>query len=129
MKILLDMNLTPAGCEVLATAGHEAEHWSHLGPPDATDEEILDFARRGGWVVVTQDLDFGSLLALRGHDLPSVIQVRAHATLPSDIGKQLLDTISAHPYPTAARSPPPCRPAAYAPPEAARSPPFPSLLA
>ncbi len=95
MKILLDMNLTPAWCEVLATAGHEAEHWSHLGPPDATDEEILDFARRGGWVVVTQDLDFGSLLALRGHDLPSVIQVRAHATLPSDIGKQLLDTISA----------------------------------
>ena len=95
MRILLDMNLTPAWCEVLATAGHEAEHWSHLGPPDATDEEILDFARRGGWVVVTQDLDFGSLLALRGHDLPSVIQVRAHATLPSDIGKQLLDTISA----------------------------------
>jgi Uncharacterized protein conserved in bacteria len=40
MKILLDMNLTPAGCEVLATANPEAEHWSHLGPPDATDEEI-----------------------------------------------------------------------------------------
>ena len=95
MKILLDMNLTPAWCDILAAAGHEAEHWSHLGPPDATDADILDFARQGGWVVVTQDLDFGSLLALRGHDLPSVIQVRAHATLPGDIGRQLLDTISA----------------------------------
>jgi len=95
MKILLDMNLTPAWCDVLVAAGHEAEHWSHLGPPAATDEDILEFARRGGWVVVTQDLDFGSLLALRGHDLPSVIQVRAHSTLPSDIGRQLLDAISA----------------------------------
>jgi len=95
MKILLDMNLVPLWLEVLAAAGHEAKHWSQQGRPDAPDVEILDFARAEGWVVVTQDLDFGSLLALRGHDLPSVIQIRAHATLPSDIGKQLLDAIAA----------------------------------
>ena len=95
MKILLDMNLTPMWCDVLTQAGHEAQHWTHIGRPDAPDVEILDFARTGNWVVITQDLDFGSLLALRGDDLPSVIQIRAHATLPSDMSRQLIDAIEA----------------------------------
>ena len=95
MKILLDMNLTPLWRDVLTEAGHEVEHWSRVGRPDAADIEILDFARERQWVIITQDLDFGSLLALRGDDLPSVIQIRALATLPSDIGKQLIDAIRA----------------------------------
>jgi predicted nuclease of predicted toxin-antitoxin system len=95
MRILLDMNLTPLWRDVLAKVGHEVEHWSRVGRPDAPDIEILDFAREGEWVIITQDLDFGSLLALRGDDLPSVIQIRALATLPGDIGKQVIDTIEA----------------------------------
>jgi predicted nuclease of predicted toxin-antitoxin system len=95
MRILLDMNLTPLWCDVLTRAGYEVKHWTHVGRPDAPDLEILDFARAGNWVVITQDLDFGSLLALRGDDLPSVIQIRAHATLPSDIEQRLLDAIEA----------------------------------
>jgi predicted nuclease of predicted toxin-antitoxin system len=95
MRILLDMNLTPLWCEFLTEAGHEPKHWSRVGRPDAPDVEILDFAREGQWVIITQDLDFGSLLALRGDDLPSVIQIRAHATLPSDIGRQVVDAIEA----------------------------------
>lgn len=95
MRILLDMNLTPLWCEFLTEAGYEAQHWSRVGRPDAPDIDILDFAREGQWVIITQDLDFGSLLALRGDDLPSVIQVRAHATLPSDIGRQVVDAIEA----------------------------------
>jgi predicted nuclease of predicted toxin-antitoxin system len=71
------------------------EHWSTIGAPDASDVDILDLASRDGWVIITQDLDFGTLLALRGLDLPSVIQVRAQATLPGDVGKRILDAISA----------------------------------
>ena len=76
MKFLLDMNLSPQWREFLSEAGLEVEHWSNLGAPDAADTEILDFANRDGWVIITQDLDFGALLALRGLNLPSVIQVR-----------------------------------------------------
>ena len=95
MKFLIDMSLSPRWREFLSDAGLIVEHWSTIGAPNASDVDILDFASRDGWVISTQDLDFGTLLALRGLDLPSVIQVRAQATLPQDVGKQILDAISA----------------------------------
>jgi predicted nuclease of predicted toxin-antitoxin system len=95
MKFLIDMNLSPQWREFLSSAGLDVEHWSTIGAPDASDVDILDLASRDGWVIITQDLDFGTLLALRGLDLPSVIQVRAQATLPGDVGKRILDAISA----------------------------------
>ena len=95
MKFLIDMNLSPRWRNFLSEAGLEVEHWSSVGAPHAKDVDILDLASRDDWVIITQDLDFGSLLALRGLDLPSVIQVRAQATLPSDIGRQILDAVSA----------------------------------
>jgi predicted nuclease of predicted toxin-antitoxin system len=41
MKILLDMNLAPRWAQYLQTAGFEALHWSHVGKPDASDQEIM----------------------------------------------------------------------------------------
>jgi len=95
MKFLIDMNLSPQWRDFLAEAVLEVEHWSSVGAPHAKDVDILDLASRDDWVIITQDLDFGLLLALRALDLPSVIQVRAQATLPGDIGRQILDAISA----------------------------------
>ena len=95
MKLLLDMNLTPLWRDFLKGVGHEVEHWSRGECPNAADVDVLDFARHGDWVIITQDLDFGSLLALRGDDLPSVIQIRAQATLPKDIGKHVVNAIDA----------------------------------
>ena len=83
MKILVDVNLTPHWCPFLASAGFETIHWSQVGDPGAPDVEIMDFARAGGFVVFTHDLDFGHLLALTRARGPSVIQLRAQDTLPS----------------------------------------------
>jgi predicted nuclease of predicted toxin-antitoxin system len=35
MKILIDMNLSPAWESVLKEAGHTAIHWSTIGAPNA----------------------------------------------------------------------------------------------
>ncbi len=35
MKIVIDMNLSPAWVSMLDQAGHDATHWSSLGRPDA----------------------------------------------------------------------------------------------
>ena len=94
MKVLIDMNLSPRWVHFLEDAGHDAQHWSARGRWDADDQEILDAARESGAVLLTQDLDFGTMLAIGGHALPSVIQIRAQATLPSDIGSQVLDTLN-----------------------------------
>ena len=41
MKILIDMNLSPAWTDCLEKIGIEATHWSKIGPADAPDSEIM----------------------------------------------------------------------------------------
>jgi predicted nuclease of predicted toxin-antitoxin system len=63
MRFLVDMNLSPRWVDFLAAAGHEAVHWIDVGEPNAPDRVILGHAHRSGQVILTQDLDFGTLLA------------------------------------------------------------------
>ena len=77
MRLLIDMNLSPKWVDSLQTSGIEAAHWSVLGLPSAQDEEIMAFAKINGFVVLTNDLDFGAILAATGNHGPSVIQIRA----------------------------------------------------
>ena len=44
MKILIDMNLSPAWVSVLEEAGHTASHWSTIGSLNAPDREVLLWA-------------------------------------------------------------------------------------
>lgn len=77
MRLLLDMNISPAWVPVLREAGHEALHWSGQGAADAADDTIMAFARDGNYVVFTHDLDFGTLLAMSGARKPSILQLRS----------------------------------------------------
>ena len=77
MKLLIDMNLSPTLVPLFQSGGHEAEHWSRAGAFDAPDIEIMAYAAARGQVVVTNDYDFGTHLALSRAHQPSVIQVRA----------------------------------------------------
>jgi predicted nuclease of predicted toxin-antitoxin system len=90
MKIIVDMNLSPAWIPVLQSVGHEVQHWSSVGDPRARDEVIMDWARRNGCVVFTHDLDFGTLLALTQAESPSVFQVRAQDVTPASLGPSVL---------------------------------------
>ena len=66
MKLLVDMNLSPRWVKTLNEARIKAAHWSSLGPANASDTEIMTFARTNGYVVLTQDLDFSEILAATG---------------------------------------------------------------
>jgi predicted nuclease of predicted toxin-antitoxin system len=77
LKFLVDMNLSPGWVELLANAGWDAVHWSSVGHADAPDDEIMEFARANGYVVLTQDLDFSAILAATHGSKPSVVQIRA----------------------------------------------------
>lgn len=82
MTLLVDMNLSPMWVEVLCREGFEAEHWSRVGNPSATDREIMAWARSKGRVVFTHDLDFGALLVTNQFVGPSVLQIRARDVTP-----------------------------------------------
>ena len=86
MRIVVDMNLTPAWVPYLASLGHDAVHWSEIGAEDAPDTDIIDWARIHDRAVMTADLDFGIALARSDATAPSVIQLRTGSTLPGRVG-------------------------------------------
>jgi predicted nuclease of predicted toxin-antitoxin system len=92
MKILIDMNLSPAWVPVLEEAGYTASHWSTIGALNAPDREILLWAKANGYLLFTHDLDFGAILAVTEAEGPSVIQIRTQDITP-DHAKNLLLTI------------------------------------
>jgi predicted nuclease of predicted toxin-antitoxin system len=93
LKVLVDMNLSPTWVEVLRTMGFEAIHWSSVGDPRAPDREILAYASSGEYVVFTNDLDFGAILAASGGSSPSVIQVRAADVTPAALSSIVRDAL------------------------------------
>jgi predicted nuclease of predicted toxin-antitoxin system len=93
MKILIDMNLSPEWVRILTTAGIESVHWSTIGSPSAPDREIMNWALDNSYIVFTNDLDFGTLLAITQANSPSVIQVRTQDLLPDAVGELLINTL------------------------------------
>ncbi len=45
MKLLIDMNLSPARVAALEDAGYTVLHWSTVGSAKASDREILTWAK------------------------------------------------------------------------------------
>ena len=93
MKLLIDMNLSPRLADLLTKAGHQAVYWGTIGKPNAEDEEILTWAKENGYVILTNDLDFGTILAVMGLESPSVIQFRRRDVLPETIVPLILQVV------------------------------------
>ena len=96
MRLLIDMNLSPAWEPLLRAQGFEVIHWSVLGAHNAPDNEIMKWARDNGCVLLTHDLDPGILLAHSKDGGPSVIQVRTQDVSPEHLGQVLVREIGAH---------------------------------
>ncbi len=53
----------------------------------------MDWARQQGYIVITHDLDFGTLLATTQAKGPSVVQVRTQAVSPQHLRDLIVSTI------------------------------------
>lgn len=93
MKLVVDVNLPPKWVDFLGAQGIEAVHWSQVGDLRATDAAIMTWARDGGYVVLTSDLDFSALLATSSATGPSVIQVRTQDVFPESLGAQVVTVL------------------------------------
>jgi predicted nuclease of predicted toxin-antitoxin system len=93
LPVLVDMNLSPVWVDWLAERGLSAVHWSAVGNPRASDRTVLAWAAEHRHVLLTHDLDFGSILAAAGSTAPSVLQVRARDVTPEGVGASVLNAL------------------------------------
>ena len=93
MKLLIDMNLSPRWVDYLGITDHEITHWSSVGPANASDFEIAEYAIQHGYAVMTHDLDFSAILATTKGVKPSVVQIRADNISPEAIGLSVINAL------------------------------------
>lgn len=96
MQFLLDMGAAPRTAAMLRDQGHDAVHLRELGMQQAHDEDILAMSAAQHRVLITFDLDFSRLLALRSLARPSVILYRLERYTTEVINQSLLTLIRDH---------------------------------
>ena len=74
LKFLLDADMPRSSAEVLRALDIDVKDVRDLGMRYAKDSEIIAYAQRTGRVVITRDLDFGSILRYPDH--PGAIILR-----------------------------------------------------
>ena len=70
------MPISPRTVEFLIELGHEVSHASELSMAQSPDEDIVEFARSEGLVILTEDLDFAAILAVTRAVEPGVMILR-----------------------------------------------------
>lgn len=91
MRLLLDANLSARVARLLRERGSDAMHIRDLDLQHADDATIFDHAAQHGFVLVSEDTDFGELLARRRARTPSLVLLRTGEPMPPDRQAALLD--------------------------------------
>ena len=87
------MNLSPKTVAAMQNRGYAVVRVSSVLPENTPDLALLKYAAEDGRVIITQDLDFGALLAIHGYDRPSVITLRLSGADPDTITERLIEVI------------------------------------
>ena len=93
LSFLADMNISPLTVRILKEKGWDIIRVSEVIGATAKDNEIIDYAREHSMVIITQDLDFSSLIAIAGYQKPSLINLRIDNAKPDFIAKHLIEII------------------------------------
>ena len=75
MKLLFDENLSPKLPRLLATLFPGSTHVRECGLLGVPDEDVWEYARANGFIIVSKDSDFQQRSLLYGHP-PKVVWLR-----------------------------------------------------
>jgi predicted nuclease of predicted toxin-antitoxin system len=95
LAFLADMNISPLTVLHLKGRGWNIIRVSEVMDKSTKDLGLLEYARRHDMVIITQDLDFSMLLAVKGYGKPSLVNVRLEETKPAYVTSRIIDTVTA----------------------------------
>jgi predicted nuclease of predicted toxin-antitoxin system len=75
MKFLFDQNISHRILKLLSDKFSGSSSIIHEGLMNASDKEIWEFAKKNGFIIITQDSDFNDFNALYGFP-PKIIWIR-----------------------------------------------------
>jgi len=93
LEFLANMNISPLTVKDLRMLGWNIVRIPEIMDSKSKDIYILTYARDHNKVVITQDLDFSSLLALGGYEKPSVINLRFENAKPDFITNRIIEIV------------------------------------
>ena len=76
MKLLLDENISCRTALFLSDLGHDALHVRDAGLNGASDDAVIGYARKHGYVLITVDRDFGNILDYTPGTHPGIIRLK-----------------------------------------------------
>jgi predicted nuclease of predicted toxin-antitoxin system len=88
------MNISPMTVQALRNHGWDIIRVSEVMDEKSTDIDVLLYAQKQNRVVITQDLDFSQILALRGYAKPSLINLRFENARPDFVTALIIDVVS-----------------------------------
>ena len=94
LEFLANMNISPLTVTALRRLGWDIVRVPEIMDSKSKDIAILTYAREHNRVVITQDLDFSSLLALGGYEKPSVINLRFENAKPEFITNRIIEIVN-----------------------------------
>lgn len=89
MRFIGNMGISPRTIEFLRALGHDAYRLLEVQLERLPDIDILERARQEGAIILTNDLDFGDLLAATSAQLPSVVIFRLNDMRPANVNHHL----------------------------------------
>lgn len=93
MKFLADMGISQSTTVFLKEQGFDAVHLRDQNLQRLPDPEIIQKGYAEGRIILTCDLEFGSLMAASGNIQPSVILFRLEDETPGNVNRRLLDVL------------------------------------
>lgn len=96
MKFMADMGISARTVAHLREMGYDSVHLRDEHMQRSGDAAVLQKAFREGRVLLTQDLDFGDLMAASKGVLPSVVIFRLHDMRPDHVNSHLDKVVAKH---------------------------------
>ncbi len=93
IKFIADVHISPITITELRNSGYNINRITDFLPATTTDQEIISFAIEVDAVIITQDLDFSSIVVQSGLNKPSVISIRIIKPHPSKVTKILKELL------------------------------------